>query len=176
MQRSWSLSMTRITQPIAAVAALCLLSATFATSAHAGAIEAITLSADYADFGKHAPKQDYAGFLSARLAVPLPFGLRPALGIGGFGARKFYGYGGLERPILFRNFALTPALGVGYYDGWGNKADLGYRLEFRESVSLTYRFTPEVSAGVQAAHMSNANLGDRNPGVNLFGVVVRREF
>ena len=166
-------SVQRYRKQFAALAVLC---GAAAAPANAGIFEAASLGFDYADFGKHAPKSDGAAFLSTRLSYALPGGIRPAFGVGGFSVGKFYGYGGFERPFNYRNFTLTPGLSVGYYDGWSSKADLGYRLEFRENVSLTYRLTEQLSAGVQAAHMSNANIGDRNPGVNLFGVIFRREF
>jgi lipid A 3-O-deacylase len=64
-----------------------------------------------------------------------------------------------------RGFALRPSFAPGYYRGGGGK-DLGYPLEFRSGLEAGWRFAGGTRLGVELYHLSNASLGDRNPGEN----------
>ena len=64
-------------------------------------------------------------------------------------------------------FNFTPSLGVGIYnDGSGKK--LGNDLQFRTSFEVSYELKNKNRIGVSLSHISNANLGDKNPGVEIF--------
>ncbi len=61
---------------------------------------------------------------------------------------------------------LTPSFGAGIYnDGSGKK--LGNDLQFRTSLELSYELKNKNRIGVSFSHISNANLGDKNPGVEI---------
>ncbi|WP_157879134.1 acyloxyacyl hydrolase [Pararhodospirillum photometricum] len=57
-----------------------------------------------------------------------------------------------------------PNTALGYYQRGGGR-DLGYPLEFRSGLEIGWRFDGGMRAGVAMHHLSNANIGDRNPGV-----------
>lgn len=64
---------------------------------------------------------------------------------------------------LNHNWILTPHFAfVGYEDGAG--LDLGLGLEFRTGLDLAYRLTDTSRIALGIYHMSNADLGDDNPG------------
>ena len=63
-------------------------------------------------------------------------------------------------------FYFTPTFGAGIYeDGSGKK--LGNDLQFRTSLELTYELKNKNRIGISLSHISNANLGDKNPGVEI---------
>ena len=83
----------------------------------------------------------------------------------------FYGYGGFLVDVFFgRRFVLTPSLSAGYYED-GDGRDLGYGLEFRSSIEFSYRFDNRARLGLAFYHLSNANLGDFNPGTEVLSVL-----
>ena len=64
------------------------------------------------------------------------------------------------------NYTFTPSFGAGYYeDGDGKK--LGHDIELRTTFELSYQFKNENRIGVSFGHISSANIGDKNPGVEI---------
>lgn len=51
-----------------------------------------------------------------------------------------------------------------YYKGSGR--NLGFPLEFRSALEMAYEFNNKSRLGVQFYHISNAHLGNKNPGAN----------
>ena len=97
--------------------------------------------------------------------------LKPLFGVMGTSDTAFFGYGGFLVDLFFgRRFVLTPSLGAGYYND-GDGRDLGYGLEFRSSIEFSYRFDNRARLGLAFYHLSNANLGDFNPGTEVLGVL-----
>jgi len=64
------------------------------------------------------------------------------------------------------NFIFTPSLGVGRYDN-GNGMALGNSIEFRSTLELSYQLKNNNRIGVSFGHISNANISDDNPGVEI---------
>ena len=64
------------------------------------------------------------------------------------------------------NFIFTPSVGAGYYDD-GNGKKLGYNIEFRTSLEVSYQLKNENRIGFSVTHISNANIADDNPGVEV---------
>lgn len=96
--------------------------------------------------------------------------LRPWLGAEVTSDGGLYGGGGFLYDFhLGNNWILTPSLGAGLYADGGGK-DLGNAVEFRSMLELGYQFenASRVSAGI--SHISNASLGDRNPGTEIMSV------
>ena len=63
-------------------------------------------------------------------------------------------------------FNFTPSFGAGIYnDGSGKK--LGNDFQFRTSFEVSYELKNNNRIGVSLSHISNANLGDKNPGVEI---------
>ena len=60
----------------------------------------------------------------------------------------------------------TPSLGFGYYDrGSGKK--LGHEVQFRTTIEFSYELKNSNRLGLSLSHTSNANLGNKNPGVEV---------
>ena len=72
--------------------------------------------------------------------------------------------GGLANFFIGEHFVITPSFAPGYYDK-GNGKELFYDLEFRSQLEIAYRFSNGARIGASFGHMSNANLGPPNPGV-----------
>jgi lipid A 3-O-deacylase len=97
-----------------------------------------------------------------RFLIFKPFG-----GMMGTSDGAFHGYGGILTDIYFgRRIVLTFGFAPGVYAD-GNGKELGYWLEFRSSGELAYRFDDRSRIGVMINHISNAGLGDRNPGTEV---------
>ncbi len=63
-------------------------------------------------------------------------------------------------------FYFTPSFGAGLYkDGSGKK--LGNDLQFRTSLEVSYELENKNRIGISFSHISNANLGNKNPGVEI---------
>lgn len=58
----------------------------------------------------------------------------------------------------------------GYYRAGDDDHDLGYDLNFRSQLALGYRIDDDWAVSLAAMHISNADLGDDNPGAN-FGML-----
>ena len=63
-------------------------------------------------------------------------------------------------------FFFTPSFGAGIYDD-GSGKKLGNDLQFRTSFELSYELKNQNRIGISFSHISNANLGDKNPGVEI---------
>jgi lipid A 3-O-deacylase len=74
-----------------------------------------------------------------------------------------YGYAGAYIDLSYKKVYLTPQLAMGGYRD-GNSSDLGGVFQFRQSIDLSYRFDNGHRLGVRAAHISNADIHERNPG------------
>ena len=60
----------------------------------------------------------------------------------------------------------TPSFGAGIYeDGSGKK--LGNDVQFRTTLEVSYELKNKNRFGISLSHISNANLGDKNPGVEI---------
>ena len=64
------------------------------------------------------------------------------------------------------NLYFTPSFGVGYYDE-GDGKKLGNNIEFRTTFEISYQLKNSNRIGLSFGHISNANLGDKNPGVEV---------
>jgi len=67
------------------------------------------------------------------------------------------------------NILITPSFGVGIYDD-GDGKKLGNALEFRTTLELSYQFENNNRVGLSIGHISNANLADNNPGVEIINL------
>jgi lipid A 3-O-deacylase len=96
----------------------------------------------------------------------------PFVGAFGTGQGAFYGYGGFGFDInFFDRFVVTPSAAVGYFTH-GTGIDLGAHTEFRTGAEFDYRFDNLSRLGFGFYHISNAGIGNKNPGVQLLTVVL----
>lgn len=91
--------------------------------------------------------------------------VRPFVGVMGTSDSSIYGYGGLRVEIdLNQDWQLVPAFAAGAYaDG----KDLGHKIEFRSALEVNYRLENDARIGASIYHLSNASLGDSNPGTEV---------
>ncbi|MCB9991405.1 MAG: acyloxyacyl hydrolase [Rhodospirillales bacterium] len=81
-----------------------------------------------------------------------------------------YGVAGILADIQAGDgFVITPSFGAGLY-GDGDGKDLGNTIEFRSQLELGWEFQNSSRVGVAFGHISNASLGDRNPGTEILNV------
>ena len=67
------------------------------------------------------------------------------------------------------DFYFTPSFGAGFYDK-GSGKNLGNCFQFRTSLEVSYELKNKNRVGVSFSHISNANLGDKNPGVEIISI------
>lgn len=95
--------------------------------------------------------------------------LRPLAGLMATSEGARYGYAGIALDLRLGGLVLTPSIASGLYAP-GNDIDLGHRVEFRSQLEVAWRFDSGQRVGAYVAHMSNAGLGDRNPGTESIGL------
>ena len=78
-----------------------------------------------------------------------------------------YFYTGVEWNMDMGDLKFTPSFAPGLYHE-GNGKDLGHVLEFKSELQLSYDSSENTSFGVSYNHVSNASLGDKNPGANSY--------
>ncbi|MCA0271040.1 MAG: acyloxyacyl hydrolase [Proteobacteria bacterium] len=89
----------------------------------------------------------------------------------------FIGAGlGAEFPLGDKGWFLQGSVIPGYYDASEPSNDLGSDLEFRSSLALGYRMPSGWALSAGATHISNAGLGDSNPGVTMAMLRLGRSF
>lgn len=92
---------------------------------------------------------------------------KPWAGIEGTSEGGIWGGAGVLVDIYFgKHVVLTPNFGVGVFEE-GSGLDLGSALEFRSQIELAYRFEDRSRLGIAFSHLSNAGIGDDNPGTEI---------
>ena len=87
-----------------------------------------------------------------------------------------YVYTGVEwNYALGDKLKFTPSFAPGiYHEGEGK--DLGHVLEFKTEVQASYSISESASLGMSYNHISNASLGDKNPGANSYTINLLKNF
>ena len=78
-----------------------------------------------------------------------------------------YVYTGFEWNVDMGSFTFTPSFAPGLYHEGGGK-DLGHVLEFKSEVQVSFDQSQSSKLGFSYNHVSNASLGDKNPGANSY--------
>ena len=78
-----------------------------------------------------------------------------------------YAYTGVEWNFDLGPVNFTPSFAPGLY-GEGNGKDLGHILEFKSEVQASFNLSENSQLGMSYNHISNASLGDKNPGANSY--------
>ena len=79
-----------------------------------------------------------------------------------------YLYTGVEwNYAMGEKMTFTPSFAPGLY-GQGDGKDLGHILEFKTEIQASYAISEVSSFGISYNHISNASLGDKNPGANSY--------
>jgi len=78
-----------------------------------------------------------------------------------------YLYSGVEWNFDMGGINFTPSFAPGLYSE-GSGKDLGHVLEFKSEVQASFNISEKSSLGMSYNHISNASLGDKNPGANSY--------
>ena len=78
-----------------------------------------------------------------------------------------YVYTGVQAQYKIGILNITPSFTPGLYHE-GDGKDLGHMLEFKSEVQLSLDLSKNTELGFSYNHLSNASLGDKNPGANSY--------
>ena len=78
-----------------------------------------------------------------------------------------YIYTGVQAQYSIGNLNITPSFSPGLY-GEGDGKDLGHVLEFKSELQLSLDLFSNSELGFSYNHISNASLGEKNPGANSY--------
>ena len=78
-----------------------------------------------------------------------------------------YLYTGVQAEYTLGKINLTPSFAPGFYEK-GDGKDLGHLVEFKSEVQLSLDLSPNTEFGFSYNHISNASLGEKNPGANSY--------
>ena len=96
---------------------------------------------------------------------------------GGFLTEKnaLYLYTGAQVEYDLGFVTITPSFAPGYYN-YGDGKDLGSPLEFKSEVQVSLNLSDSTEFGMSYNHISNASLGDNNPGANSYMLNFLKQF
>lgn len=144
-------------------AALVMAVAGFAGSAQAQDPSFLTFSAGKFDFNRQKNESVEFGVQwrgSEKLWIFQPM-------VGAMGTTDVSGniYAGISLDIFLGNrLVFRPSFAPGLYTKGSKGHDLGHVIEFRSGAEIAYRFDDRSRLGLEVYHLSNAHLGDKNPG------------
>ena len=78
-----------------------------------------------------------------------------------------YIYTGVQAQYKIGALNITPSFTPGLYHE-GDGKDLGHMIEFKSEVQLSFDLPKNAELGFSYNHISNASLGDKNPGANSY--------
>lgn len=153
---------------VAVIIATCVVFSTVPRTADARDSDLLSFGAGGFDILRSGASGEFR--LEYRSGYELVWIVKPLVGVMGTTDEAFYGYGGILMDIELGRFVITPSLTVGYYED-GDGPDLGHEVEFRTGVEVSYRFENDMRLGIAFYHMSNASIGDENPGAEILEAV-----
>ena len=86
-----------------------------------------------------------------------------------------YLYTGVQAEYELGFLTITPSFAPGYYNS-GNGKDLGSVLEFKSEIQMSLNLSDSTEFGMSYNHISNASLGDKNPGANSYMINFLKQF
>ena len=89
--------------------------------------------------------------------------------------KAFYFYTGAQAEYDLGIFTITPSFAPGYYNS-GDGKDLGSVLELKSEVQMSLNLSDSTEFGMSYNHISNASLGDKNPGANSYMLNFLKQF
>ena len=87
----------------------------------------------------------------------------------------FYFYTGAQAEYNLGIFTITPSFAPGYYNS-GDGKNLGSVLEFKSEIQMSLNLSDSTEFGMSYNHISNASLGDKNPGANSYMLNFLKQF
>ena len=86
-----------------------------------------------------------------------------------------YFYTGVQAEYKLGNINLTPSFTPGLYHE-GDGKDLGHIVEFKSEIQLSLDLLNNSEFGFSYNHISNASLGEKNPGANSYMINFLKNF
>ncbi len=86
-----------------------------------------------------------------------------------------YLYTGVQAEYELGILKITPSFAPGYYHD-GDGKDLGSPTEFKSEIQMTLDLSDTMQFGMSYNHISNASLGDKNPGANSYMLNFLKQF
>jgi len=88
-----------------------------------------------------------------------------------------YGYAGvrLDYKLANNSVLISPSFTPGVF-GKGDGKDLGHAIEFKSQVRAALNLSPTANIGISYSHISNASLGNKNPGANNYSIGLQKNF
>ena len=93
--------------------------------------------------------------------------LQPVTGLMFTADNAGYVYTGVQTNFNKGILNITPSFTPGLYSE-GNGKDLGHIIEFKSEIQLSLDLSNTSEFGFSYNHLSNASLGDKNPGANSY--------
>ena len=93
--------------------------------------------------------------------------LQPVTGIMITADNAAYVYTGFQVTYQSGSLNITPSFTPGLYSE-GDGKDLGHVIEFKSEIQLSMELSSGTEIGISYNHISNASLGDKNPGANSY--------
>ena len=78
-----------------------------------------------------------------------------------------YVYTGVQAQYSIGALNIIPSFTPGFYNQ-GDGKDLGHAIEFKSEIQLSLDLPRDSQFGFSYNHLSNASLGDKNPGANSY--------
>ena len=78
-----------------------------------------------------------------------------------------YLYTGIQAEYDLGKLNITPSFTPGLYNE-GDGKDLGHLVEFKSELQLSFDISDSSELGFSYNHLSNASLGEKNPGANSY--------
>jgi len=78
-----------------------------------------------------------------------------------------YVYTGVQAQYKLGSFNFTPSFTPGLYHE-GDGKDLGHIIEFKSELQFSFNLFENTQLGMSYNHISNASLGEKNPGANSY--------
>lgn len=101
-------------------------------------------------------------------------GLRPGVGFMATSDSAMYGYAGFYWDVpLTSNLLIVPNVVMGGYSKGSDGKDLGHGVEFRSGIEVDYQFETGARVGLAFNHLSNAGIGNDNPGTEVLMLVLQ---
>ena len=93
--------------------------------------------------------------------------IRPVTGFMVTADSASYFYTGIQTEYDLGKLNITPSFTPGLYSE-GDGKDLGHPIEFKSELQLSLDVSPNSELGFSYNHLSNASLGEKNPGANSY--------
>ena len=133
-------------------------------SASAGNLNFYTGMFDFSDDGK---KSNLFGVQHINTEDSYFENLQPVTGAMITADNATYFYKGFQIQNGDGAFKFTPSFTPGlYFEGDGK--DLGHVIEFKTELQISFEISSNSELGFSYNHISNASLGDKNPGANSY--------